>query len=72
MNINLCAKLVVSFIFADIHGVKIRLFNKSDDASFMYRWLIYVTMEQSIVPRQGHFLVFVIFAIRSVSITAVC
>ena len=57
--------------FADIQGVKNWLFNKSDDVSFMYRWFIYVTMKQSIAPRQGHFLIFVIFAIRSVLITAV-
>jgi len=71
VNITLCVKLVVPFIFADIQGVKIWLFNKSDDVSFMYRWFIYVTMKQSIMPRQGHFLVFVIFAIRSSPITAV-
>jgi len=68
---DLCVKLVVPFIFVDIQEVKIWLFNKSDDVSFMYRWFIYVTMKQSIVPRQGHFLVFVIFSIRSVLITAV-
>jgi len=37
VNINLCAKLVVPFIFADIQGVKIWLFNKSGDVRFMYR-----------------------------------
>ena len=71
MNINLRINLVVPFIFADIQGVKIWSFNKSDDASFMYRWFIYVTMKESIVPRQGQFLVFVISAVRSVPITAV-
>jgi len=72
VNITLCVKLVVPFIFADIQGVKIWLFNKSYDVSFMYRWFIYVTMKQSIVPRQGRFFVFVIFTVKSVPITAVC
>jgi len=53
VNINLCIKLVVPFIFADIQGVKIWLFNKSDNVSFMYRWFIYI-MKPSIVLRQGH------------------
>jgi len=44
VNSNLCAKLVVPYIFTDIQRVKIRLFNKSYGVSFMYRWFIY--MEQ--------------------------
>jgi len=61
VNMNLCVKLVVPFIFADIQRVKIWLFNnKSDGVSFVYRWFIYVTMEQSIVPGQGH-LIFLSF-----------
>jgi len=67
----LCVKLVVSFIFADIQRAKLWLFNKSNGVNFMYRWFIYVTMEQSIVPRQGHVIFFVIFTIWPVPVTAV-
>jgi len=70
VNINLCVKLVVPF-FANIQRVNMWLFNKSDDVGFMFWWFIYVAMEQSIVPPQGRFYIFVIFAIRCVPITAV-
>jgi len=34
--INLCVKLVMRFIFADIQRVKLWLFKKSSDVTFMY------------------------------------
>ena len=70
--ILICASIGLYHLSSQIFKwVKIWLFNKSDDVSFMYRWFIYVTMKASIVPRQCHFLVYVISAIRSVPITAV-
>jgi len=60
LNINLCVKFVIPLIFTEIQRKGIRLFNKSNSLSLMYRWFIYVTMEPWKVPRQGHF-IFVLF-----------
>jgi len=70
VNINLCVKLVVPLILADTQRAKIS-FNKRDDVSFMYWWFIYVIMKQSIVLQKRHLLVFVVFTVRFVPITAV-
>jgi len=45
LNNNLYIKLVIPLIFTDIQRKQIRLFNKTNGVSFMYRWFIYVTME---------------------------
>ena len=72
LNNNLYIKLVIPLIFTDIQRKQIRLFNKTNGVSFMYRWFIYVTMEHWIVPRQGHFIfvIFINFTIGSVPISA--
>jgi len=56
LNINLCVKLVIKFIFTLIQRVKTALFGKSNSVSFIYRWLMYDIVEHWIVPRQGHFM----------------
>jgi len=45
LNINLCVKLMITFVFTLIQRVKAGLFGKSSSASFMYRWFIYDAME---------------------------
>ena len=72
LNVNLCVKFVIPLIFTDIQRMKIRLINKSNAVSFMYRCFFYVTMEHWIVPRRGHciFVIFVNLTIGSAPITA--
>jgi len=45
LNIHLCVKFVVPFIFTQIQREEMRLFNKNNGASLMYGRLIYVSME---------------------------
>ena len=57
------------FVFTLIQRVKTGLYGKSNSETFMYRWFVYDSTEQWIVPRQGHF-IFVIFVLCFVPITA--
>jgi len=41
LNINLCVKLVIPFIFTGIQRLKIGLFYKSNSLSLVHRWFIF-------------------------------
>jgi len=58
--INLCVKFVIPLIFTEVQPKEIKLFNRSNSKSFMYRWFIQVAMKHWMVTQQGH-LIFVIF-----------
>jgi len=45
LNIYLCVKLMIPFIFTVICRALKLGFKKRKDVSFMYRWFIYDTME---------------------------
>jgi len=44
MNINLCDKMMMPFVFTDVQRGKTWLFGKSNSVSFMHRWFVYYAM----------------------------